>query len=232
MLDKQQHEYYLKRILRDIISNPKLNTQLVFKGGTCLYMFYGLDRFSVDLDFDFYSKDDFLFEEMHQILNKHLNTAEGKFRAGKYGWLWQASYKKGLKQMQIDVGKTVYPDKYKIKQFYGLSVNTLDESSLFAHKLCAILDRNHFQNRDLFDSYFMFDKMFDINEEVIKIRTNQSLLEYLRKLEIYISTKVDRRGILHGLGELVDEKKKHWVKNNLIDELLFQLRLKIEVLEK
>lgn len=232
MLNIQEHEYLLKRMLRDIAGNPELNNQLAFKGGTCLYLFYGLDRFSVDLDFNLVSDQDLAVDKMNEILGKYLKIKEGKYRKGKYGWLWEASYKKGQRQVQIDVSRRKYPDKYEIKQFYGLSLKTLDKPSLFAHKLCAILDRKHFQNRDLFDSYFMFEKMFEIDEKIVRIRMGMSLIDYLKNVEKYILTKVSRERILQGIGDLLDEKKKVWVKNKLVDELLVQLRLKTDSLRE
>ena len=131
MLNVQEHEFILKKVLRDITNDHELNSQLVFKGGTCLYLFYGLDRFSVDLDFDLLDNKKFSVENMNSVLSSYLDLENGQFRAGKHGWLWEASYKKGLKQMQIDVSKRVYPDTYEVKQFYGLSINTLDKSSVF-----------------------------------------------------------------------------------------------------
>lgn len=228
MLDIQQHEYILKRILRNIAGDIELNSQLAFKGGTCLYLFYGLNRFSVDLEFSLSSKKTLAVKNMHQILANYLDLKTGKFRSGKNGWLWEASYEKGQRKVQVDVSRRQFPDKYKIEQFYGLSLKTLDESSLFAHKLCAILDRKHLQNRDLYDSHFMFEKRFKINEEIIQARTGKSLLEYLQTLEQYIQNKVDKRRVMQGLGELLDEDKKQWVKDKLIDELAAQIRLKIE----
>lgn len=232
MLDIQQHEYILKRILKDIASDIELNNQLVFKGGTCLYIFYGLNRFSVDLDFSLFSGDRLAVEKINKLLANYLDIENGRLRVGESGWIWEASYEKGERKVQIDVSKRQFPDKYKIMQFYGLSLRTLDESSLFAHKLCAVLDRKHFQNRDLFDSHFMFEKRFEINEEIIKLRTGQSLINYLRTLDEFIKNQVDKKRIMQGLGELIDKKNKQWVKDKLVDELLVQIRLKIDSLKK
>ena len=44
---------------------------------------------------------------------------------------------------------------------------------MFAHKLCAITDRQKLQNRDLYDAHFMFSQNFEINEEIIKLRTKK-----------------------------------------------------------
>ena len=42
MLNTQEHEIQMKRLLVEIFTNPKLKTELAFKGGTCLYFFHKL----------------------------------------------------------------------------------------------------------------------------------------------------------------------------------------------
>ena len=51
------HRNYLVRILKDIYSNPVISPILGFKGGTAVYLLYGLDRFSVDIDLDLIDLD-------------------------------------------------------------------------------------------------------------------------------------------------------------------------------
>ena len=46
------------RILKDVYTDVSIAPLLGFKGGTCAYFFYGLPRFSVDLDFDLFSQDE------------------------------------------------------------------------------------------------------------------------------------------------------------------------------
>ena len=66
------HKSQLIRILKEVYSNPKMGPLLGFKGGTAAFLFYDLDRFSVDLDFDLLdaSKNELVFHEMHGILEK------------------------------------------------------------------------------------------------------------------------------------------------------------------
>ena len=52
MLNTKKHIIVLNKIFQDIYADNDLVSQLVFKGGTCLMFFYGLDRFSTDLDFN------------------------------------------------------------------------------------------------------------------------------------------------------------------------------------
>jgi len=223
MLDIKQHDLILKQILRDIYKNSKLQGQLAFKGGTCLYLFYGLNRFSTDLDFNLTSEE-FSFEELTEIMSQYINI--DNFRNKKNTWFWLGSYKKGLQKIKIEVSKRSYPDEYVVNDFFGLLVKTLSPSYMFAHKLCAITDRRKLQNRDLFDSWFMFKKEWEPNEEILKMRTNMNKSEYYKYLIDFINKNVNKNYILDGLGEVLDEKLKIWVKQNLVDELLFQLQIR------
>ena len=46
-------EYLQIYVLNYIYTNPKYNKELIFTGGTCLRLMYGLSRLSEDLDFDY-----------------------------------------------------------------------------------------------------------------------------------------------------------------------------------
>ena len=65
-LDISGHKTILFQILKDVYSDTTIAPFLGFKGGTAALMFYGLDRFSVDLDFDLLdeSKEDHVFEKV------------------------------------------------------------------------------------------------------------------------------------------------------------------------
>lgn len=221
MLDRQRHEQILKNILRDIYTTTDLEAKLIFKGGTCMYMFYNLDRFSIDLDFNLLSED-FNDQLITEILLKYLTISD---QADKhFTWLWIGSYEKGKQKIKIEINKREFPDRYINKDFYGITIPTMSPDCMFAHKLCAITDRKKLQNRDLYDAHFMFSKQFDINEEIIKIRTGKTIKEYLAYLIDFIEKKVNPRTILEGLGELVSKEQKDHIKATLIKDLLFDLR--------
>ncbi len=84
MLDRARHEYYLKRILRDMIAESELASGLALKGGTCLYLFYGLPRLSVDLDFNLIGKG-FEVEVVNKVLRRYVNVEGGFERVGMVG---------------------------------------------------------------------------------------------------------------------------------------------------
>ena len=224
MLDRQKHEQILKSILRDIYTNPSLQASLALKGGTCLYLFYGLDRFSVDLDFNL--RTDQLDETiLNEIIEKYLQVTE---RSNKhFTWFWMGSYEKSFQKIKVEVNKRSFPDQYINKDFYGITVSIMNPSYMFAHKLCAITDRKKLQSRDLYDAHFMFNKHFDINEEIIKLRTGKSIREYFNELVLFIEKEVTDSNILTGLGEFLTDQQKNSVRATLKRDLLFDLKSRL-----
>lgn len=225
MLDKQKHEQILKNILRDIYTTTDLEAKLVFKGGTCLYLFYGLDRFSIDLDFNL-TTEDFNYRLVSNILSKYLTIDDQRNKY--FTWIWVGSYEKSKQKVKVEINKRDFPDKYTNKDFYGITIPTLSTDCMFAHKLCAITDRPKLQNRDLYDAHFMFTKGFDINEKIIQIRTGKPVKKYFTYLIDFIEKNVKPNTILDGLGELLDNSQKDMVKATLIRDLLFDLKSRIK----
>ncbi len=224
MLDKAKHEQFLKNILKDIYTTTDLEGKLAFKGGTCLYLFYGLDRFSVDLDFNLLAED-FNDQLVTNILTKYL-IIDDKFNK-HFTWFWLGSYGKGNPRIKIEINKREYPDNYINRDFYGLTIPTMAPDTMFAHKLCAITDRKKLQNRDLFDAHFMFAKQFAINDEIIKIRTSKTRKEYFDYLIDFIEKNVNSNAILDGLGELLSDQQKDYVKATLKRDVLFDLKSRV-----
>lgn len=223
MLDRQNHELILKKIIRDMYEHPLLAASLGFKGGTCLYMFHGLDRFSTDLDFNILN-DDFKPEEVTKILERYLSLEEARIKY--HTWFWLGSFSKGKQKVKVEISKREYPDRYVISDYYGLSVRTMLAECMFAHKLCAITNRKKMANRDLYDAWFMLKNNFEADGEIVKLRTEKTLEEYFKYLADFIEKNADPRHILQGMGELLDDKQKAWVKNSLKKGLVMELRLR------
>ena len=69
------------QILKDIYTDVSISPLLGLKGGTCAYFFYGLPRFSVDLDFDlqkptFFFKDSLSVEFKGEAISFELTDGE------------------------------------------------------------------------------------------------------------------------------------------------------------
>jgi len=71
-LDTTTHKTILFQILKEVYSDTTIAPFLGFKGGTAALLFYGLDRFSVDLDFDLLdeTKEDYVFDQVIKVVKK------------------------------------------------------------------------------------------------------------------------------------------------------------------
>ncbi len=216
MLNTTIHKKEMIKLFLDILSNRNLSTTLGFKGGTALYLFYDLDRFSTDLDFNMIDED-FSTDEMTLEIEKSLKIEEYKNK--RYTHFWLCSYSKGQHKIKVEVNKRKYPDRYDVKDFRGYSCKVLSQECIFAHKLCAITDRRVLQNRDLYDAWFMFSKNFEIEEEIIKLRTGESIGEYSKGIVKLIDKLPGNYNIRNGLGSVLDQGKRDWVKRSLLEEL-------------
>lgn len=216
MLNTTIHRRKIIKLFLDILSNRNLSATLGFKGGTALYLFYDLDRFSTDLDFNIL-KEDLSIDAMTLEIEKSLEIEE--YKEKRYTHFWLCSYSKRQHKIKVEVNKRVYPDKYDIKDFRGYSCRVLSGEYMFAHKLCAITDRKILQNRDLYDTWFMFSKDFVINKEIVELRTGKSIAEYSREIVKLIDKLPENYNMLNGLGSVLDPSKRSWVKKNLLKEL-------------
>lgn len=229
MLDRSKHEILMKNILRDIYQHPVLQAQLAFKGGTCLYFFHNLPRFSTDLDFSLLSgveENDFNPDILRQIFSKYVTVRE--YTDKRFTWFWSGNYEKGLQNIKVEVSKRHYPDRYELKGFLGITVQTLDLATMFAHKLCAVTDRRQLVNRDLYDTWWLLKQLAPIREEIVVERTGKNLPEYLAHLLEYIEDNIDKRHIVSGLGELLERPQKDWVRDHLFDDLIAQIQMRID----
>lgn len=226
MMDQNKHRTAMYRLLTNILRDTYLSVVLGFKGGTACYFFYDLPRFSVDLDFDIITEKgdiNLISQEVYAriksiISNEGFEIKDERLKLNTVFFL--VSYEKDYQNIKIEISQRDFPNKYEIKDFFGLSVKTMIKADLFAHKLVAATERKKTASRDFYDIYFFFRESWPINEDLIKLRTGKTLKNYLPELEKFIEKNLPNKNILQGIGELLNEKEKNWVKNNLKNELL------------
>ncbi|MCK4922018.1 MAG: nucleotidyl transferase AbiEii/AbiGii toxin family protein [Bacteroidales bacterium] len=224
MMDINRHRFFLVQLLKDIYTDIELASWLGFKGGTALMFFYELPRFSVDLDFNLIdkSKEDIVYEKVRNILLKY-----GKiFDEAKkyYGPLIVLDYGYKERKLKVEISSRQFENKYEIKNLLGINMKVMVQEDMFAHKLCALLDRNSIANRDVFDSWFFLQKQTPINIDIVESRMSMTFSEYVQvcieKLE-----SVSEKGLLQGLGELMDSKMKKFVQSKMRSETIGLLRI-------
>jgi len=87
----------------------------------------------------------------------------------------------------------------------------------------ALLERKNIANRDLFDLWYFMKNHWTVNRELVEVRTKEKFKSYLRECIVRIK-KVNEKYILQGLGEVLDNKQKEWVRKNLKEELIFLMK--------
>jgi len=223
------------QILRDLYRDVSISSRIGFKGGTCAYFFYGMPRFSVDLDFDLFSPDaaaqKFVFERVGGALKKYGEMKDAHIKRNTIFFL--LSYGDADHNIKIEMNTRTaaldIKEHYELREYLGISVRVGKKEYLFASKLSALTLRGKTAMRDIYDIWYFAKSRWDINAEVIKARTNQTIREQLGDCTAIIEKVTDNQ-ILQGLGELLDEKEKVWVKQHLRKETIFLLKNYLSVL--
>lgn len=220
------HRKVMISILRSVYSDPELRRTLGFKGGTAAMLFYGLPRLSVDLDFDLLRPEHkgMVFDRLREMLARFGTLVQGLEK--RYTIFFLLSYKKGERQIKIEISKRPSTARFLSKNYLGIPMLVMKEEDMAAGKLSALLTRARFAARDLFDLYFFLEQGWDINEDLLKGKTAMSLADAFSKARERVES-AKQTDLLAGLGELLDEKQKAWVREKLKDELVFQLRLRL-----
>lgn len=218
-MDINRHKYLMLQILKDIYSDALLASVLGFKGGTALMFFYQLPRFSVDLDFNLIdvSREQEVFQKVRAILLKYGKIHDEAIKF--YGPLLVLDYGAGERKLKVEISNRQYPNHYEWKNLLGLNIRVMTEPDMFAHKLCALLDRTETTNRDIYDCWFFLNRRTAINREIVELRMECPLEEYLQRC-IESLQQMPRRSLLNGLGELTDAQTKAFVRNKLLPETI------------
>lgn len=224
MIDINRHKFLLVQILKDIYTDIELANCLGFKGGTALMFFYDLPRFSVDLDFNLLvsNKEDIVYGKVRKILLKYgtIFDEAKKF----YGPLIVLNYGFGERKLKVEISNRIFDNRYEVKNLLGINMKVMVQEDMFAHKLCALLDRNTITNRDIFDCWFFMQKQTPINKHIVESRMGISLEEYLQKCIDHLES-ISEKGLLQGLGELMDDSMKKFVQTKLRSEVIGLMNL-------
>ena len=229
-LDTAKHKNILIKILKDIYTDSTISTILGFKGGTAATLFYDLDRFSVDLDFDLLDaeKEDYVFERVKAILENYGKLKQ--VRKKRFNLFYILSYDEkdiNAQNVKVEINRREFGSRYDVKSFLGIAMKVMVKEDMAAHKLCAMYERIGKANRDIFDIWFFLQNSWPINKELIekrlKMTFKESIAKCIEKLE-----KVSGRAILSGMGELLEAKQKVWAKTKLKTEAIFLLKVMLD----
>ncbi len=229
-LDYSIHKNIQLQILKEIYTDTTISSHLGFKGGTAALMFYDLNRFSVDLDFDLLDQSDEAKEK--EIFEKILKIAQGygeirESRIKRYNLLIIFSYDSKAQNVKIEVNRREFGSRYELKTLLGISMLVMVREDMFANKIMAMYERVGKTSRDVFDVYFFTKNNWPINRDIVEQRAKLSFKEVLVK-SIELLEKMGNRHILDGLGEFLTESQKDWARVKLRTETIFLLKARLE----
>ncbi len=79
-------------------------------------------------------------------------------------------------------------------------------------------------SREIYDVWFFLNNRFPINKEIVKQRSGVEFKELVEKCISQLE-KLSNSRILDGVGELLDIRRKTWVKTHLREDTISLLKL-------
>lgn len=221
------HKNILLNILKEIYTDTSLGPLLGLKGGTAAHLFYNLDRFSVDLDFDLLEegKEKEVFEKILKIAKEYGEIRESQIK--HFNLIVILSYDPKAQNIKIEVNRRKFGSRYELKTLLGISMLVMNQEDMFANKLMAMYERIGKTSRDIFDAYFFMKNNWPINKKIVEERAGMPFLKVLEKC-IKLLEKMNNRHILDGLGEFLTESQKDWARAKLRTETIFLLKARLE----
>jgi len=188
-LGQSEVDYFQHIIL--FILYTKLDSQLIFKGGTALQKCYNLERFSEDLDFNTNKEQDIktviesglkdFFIEHETEINEHPKGRNFIFRIR--GPLYNGN-RNSLCKILIDLSSresTKLPPKTitiakTINEIPSFQVIAMDQEEILAEKIRAILTRD--KARDIYDLSYLLDQGISQNKKLINEKLEFDKIEF------------------------------------------------------
>ncbi len=225
-LDVSTHKTLLFQILKDIYADTSIAPFLGFKGGTAAALFYGLDRFSVDLDFDLLdeTREQKVFARLTEIVGAYGTLREANRK--RFGLFYVLSYEDRARHVKVEVNRRRFGSRFEVKTHLGVSMLVMVREDLFAHKLMAMHERIGKTSRDVYDVWFFLKQRFPINKRIVEERSGMPCDDLVRVC-IGQLEKLSNRHILDGVGELLTPGQKDWAKAKLREDTISLLALRL-----
>ena len=237
------HKMWLLRVLTAIADDDYLATVLRFKGGTCAAMLGWLDRFSVDLDFDFVgSKEE--VPSVRAALKKvfiklDLDISDESKSGIQFFLKYPQSTSNKRNTLKIDtffppLGGNRYED-FRLQEIDRI-FKCQTKETMFANKMIALQGRfeknGSVAGRDLYDIHYFFSHGYDYISEIIEQYSGEPIAEFLKQLLELITEKVTQRVIDQDINFLLRPEDFARIRKVLKPELQMFLKDEIQRLEK
>lgn len=228
------HRAWLYRTLSAIYDDGFLASVLYFKGGTCAAMRELLDRFSVDLDFDFVGDDKDIPKTRKKLegifIELGLEIKDQSKVIPQY-FLKYSSKDNERNTLKIDAATF----KIKANKYESVRLTDIDRivscqtiETMFANKLVALLDRYEqhgtIAGRDVYDIHYFFINGYTIDSDVIKERRGVEAQTFFRDLYSFVEKNITDTVIDQDLNMLLPPQKFKQIRKILKKEVLMFLK--------
>ncbi len=237
-----KHKAWLFRLLGAIADDAFLASVLYFKGGTCAAMRGFLDRFSVDLDFDYLGEKEDVAKtqkEMEGIFKKLRLEIKDKSKNIPQYFLKYDTKPGERNTLKIDIS---FPPP-KSNQYESAELTEIDRiincqtiETMFANKLVALIERHErnksIAGRDLYDIHHFFINGFQYDTKIIQERRSQQSSDFIKILIEFIKKEITQTIIDQDINTLLEPKKFQRIRKILKQETLVFLQDELKRLEK
>ncbi|MEK7621558.1 MAG: nucleotidyl transferase AbiEii/AbiGii toxin family protein [Patescibacteria group bacterium] len=208
------HKAWLYRIIEAIADDRYLASVLFFKGGTCASMLGWLDRFSVDLDFDYAGTEKHI-EKTRQTLEilfiqLGLTIKDQSKKGIQYFLRYRGDDNSTRRVLKLDASFPLFStSKYAPIRFLEIDrvLTCQTRETMFAHKLIAVMGRfektGTIAGRDIYDVHHFFMNGFEYDASIIKERTGLETKKFLLDLTNFIDEQVTEKIISEDLNLLL-----------------------------
>ncbi len=192
----------------DYLNTKGFLRNLVFYGGTMLRLCYGLNRFSVDLDFSLKSKVDTgeFFESLLDYLKRSYVVVDSankfymilyEIKSPAYPRSLKIEIRKEIKDVRVE--RAIAHSRFTNRQ---VMVNVVSLLDMMVLKIETFISRKEI--RDLFDIEFLLKRGISLPEDI----------NMLKKLDVLIDKLTDKDYKVK-LGSLLEpEDRKYYLKEN------------------
>ncbi len=227
------HKAQMYRLLSEMLDDPAVSQNVYFKGGTCASMLGFLDRFSLDLDFDAKTKLD--KSEIDKSLRIIFNRLDLTIQRKNKGSLFYILKYKTEGELRNSIKLSLIDHPLKSNIYASLYLPEIDRFSIcqtketmFGNKLVAVTDRykkyRALAGRDIYDIHHFFLQGYRYREEIIKERTGEQTVPYLRQLIHFIDAKITQKVLNEDLSFLLAYDKFKLIRKVLKKETLLFLK--------
>ncbi len=226
------HKAWMYRVLEALADDRQLAQVLCFKGGTCAAMLGWLDRFSVDLDFDYAGELADVVPTRSRLEKLFAELGLEIKESSKQGIQYFLRYKSdGRNMLKIDAAFPLYKaGQYAPQRFVEIDrvLTCQTKETMVAHKLVALIDRfektGHIAGRDVYDIHHFLGKGYAYEKAVIEERRGVKVSEFFEQLLAFVECEVNDTVITEDLSTLLPREEFQRIRKVLKRETITLVR--------